>query len=116
MADACVFLMNLPDERFRTLLGSDEARTGEFMPPVVNIGVGQDVTIRDLAEITQQTVGYDGDIVFDPTKPDGTPRKLLDVGRLHGLGWKANISLREGLAATYKEFKNTDMFAGTKQP
>ncbi len=99
MADACVFLMNLPDEQFAPLLGSDEAKTGKFEPPLVNIGVGEDVTIRELAETIKQVVGYEGGIVFDTTKPDGTPRKLLDVAKLSHIGWKAKTPLAEGLAA-----------------
>jgi GDP-L-fucose synthase len=79
MADACVFLMNLPDERYTPLLGSDESATGRFEPPLVNIGVGQDVTIAELAALVAQVVGYSGQIVYDTTKPDGTPRKLMDV-------------------------------------
>lgn len=104
MADACVFLMNLPAERYDTLLGSDEAATGVFMPPLINIGVGEDLTIRELAEMVKHVVGYEGDIVFDPGKPDGTPRKLLDVSRLAGLGWKARSALTEGLRLAYADF------------
>jgi len=104
MADACVYLMNLPDERLNTLLGSDEAKTGVFMPPLVNIGVGEDLTIRELAETIKAVVGYQGEIVFDTSKPDGTPRKLLDVSRLHSLGWKARTDFREGLGQAYSDF------------
>ena len=99
MADACVFLMNLPDEKYDGLLGSDEAKTGRFEPPLVNIGVGEDVAIRELAETVKQVVGYEGELVFDTTKPDGTPRKLMDVGRLTAIGWQAKTSLTAGLAA-----------------
>jgi len=104
MADACVFLMNLPDEQFITLLGSDEAKTGVFMPPLVNIGVGEDMTIRELAEAVKEVVGSQGEIVFDISKPDGTPRKLMNVGRLDALGWKAAIGLKSGLKSAYSEF------------
>jgi GDP-L-fucose synthase len=104
MADACVFLMCLPEERFAPLLGSDEAATGVFMPPLINIGVGQDLTIRELAETVRAIVGYQGEIVFDTTKPDGTPRKLLDVSRLHDLGWRARTDLLDGLRASYADF------------
>ena len=104
MADACVFLMGLPDEQFVPLLGSDEPVTGEFMPPLVNIGVGEDLTIAELAELVGDVVGYKGGIGFDPSKPDGTPRKLLDVTRLHGLGWRPRVGLREGLALAYADF------------
>ena len=104
MADACVFLMNLPDPVFSGLLGSDEAKTGVFMPPVVNIGVGHDLTIRELAELVMGVVGYTGDIAFDTSKPDGTPRKLMDIGRLSALGWAATTGMRDGLQAAYAEF------------
>lgn len=105
MADACVFLMNLPDDKYRPLLGSDESKTGRFEPPLVNIGVGEDVTIRDLAELVQRVVGYDGSIVFDATKPDGTPRKLLGVARLAAAGWSASTSIEDGLRKAYADFR-----------
>ncbi|MDD5389300.1 MAG: GDP-L-fucose synthase [Gallionellaceae bacterium] len=104
MADACVYLMNLTDEQFNTLLGSDETRTGIFMPPLVNIGVGEDLSIKELAETVKAVVGYQGEIVFDASKPDGTPRKLLDVSRLHSLGWEARTDFRQGLAQAYRDF------------
>lgn len=85
LADAAVFLMKHYD--------------GET---IINVGVGEDITIRELAEVIREVVGYTGKIVFDPSKPDGTPRKLLDVSRLHALGWKAKIPLREGLEQTYR--------------
>ena len=71
---------------------------------IVNVGVGDDISIRDLAELVKDITGYTGQIVNDTTKPDGTPRKLLDVNRLHGLGWKAQVELRDGIAATYQWF------------
>ena len=71
---------------------------------IVNIGVGEDISIRELAELVKDITGYQGEIVNDTSKPDGTPRKLLDVGRLHALGWKAKIPLREGIEATYRWF------------
>jgi GDP-L-fucose synthase len=104
MADACVYLMNLPDEQFKTLLGSDEAATGIFMPPLVNIGVGHDLTIRELAETVKEVVGYQGTIEFDTTKPDGTPRKLMDVSRLDALGWRAPTAFKAGISAAYRDF------------
>jgi GDP-L-fucose synthase len=73
--------------------------------PIVNIGWGEDVTIRELAGMVMSAIGYTGELAFDPTKPDGTPRKLLDVSRLLGLGWRPRISLKEGIAATYTWFK-----------
>lgn len=104
MADACVFLMNLPDERYQALLGSDESVSGRFEPPLVNIGVGEDVTIAELARLVQQVVGYEGDIVFDTSKPDGTPRKLMDVSRLRAAGWTAKTSLPDGLKSAALDF------------
>ncbi len=104
MADACVFLMNLPDARWQPLLGSDESRSGRFDPPLVNIGVGDDVTIAELAATVAAVIGYDGAIVYDRTKPDGTPRKLMDVSRLQSLGWRATTPLAVGLQVAYREF------------
>ena len=71
---------------------------------LVNIGCGADVTIRELAELVARIVGFTGRLVFDTTKPDGTPRKLLDVGRLSALGWKPSITLEEGVRGTYDWF------------
>ena len=105
MADACVYLMNLPDEKYDSLLGSDESTTGKVEPPVINIGVGDDITIKELAEAVQLAVGFDGEIIFDASKPDGTMRKLMDVERLHRLGWSATTNLREGLKQAYSDFK-----------
>ena len=107
MADACVFLMNLPDDRYTSLLGSDERVTGRFEPPLVNIGVGHDVTMAELAGLVQQAVGYTAQITFDTAKPDGTPRKLLDVGRINAHGWEASTRLQTGLAVAYRECLTT---------
>lgn len=73
-------------------------------PDTINVGVGEDMTIRELAEIVADVVGYEGELVQDPSKPDGTPRKLLDVSRINDLGWKAAIPLRDGIVATYLWF------------
>jgi GDP-L-fucose synthase len=105
MADACVHLISLPDATYAGLLGSDESATGEFMPPVVNIGVGNDLTIRALAELVREVVGFPGRLDFDSTKPDGTPRKLMDVSRLTRLGWVARTPLPEGIAQAYADFQ-----------
>ncbi len=104
MADACVFLMNLPDARYGALLGSDETVSGRFEPPLVNIGVGADLTIAELAALVARVVGYRGGIVYDASKPDGTPRKLLDVGLLNAAGWQASTGLEAGLRVAYAEF------------
>lgn len=88
LADACVFLL----EHYES-------------PEIVNVGCGEDVTIRELAELVCETVGFQGQLVFDSSKPDGTPRKLLDISRLEGLGWKPRIGLREGIASAYQWFR-----------
>lgn len=97
MADACLHLMQLPEERYAELLALDG-------PPLVNIGCGADQTIRAMAEIVASTVGFQGELRFDTTKPDGTPRKLLDVSRMKQLGWSAKIPLEQGLASAYADF------------
>jgi GDP-L-fucose synthase len=89
LADACLFLMNNYDKS-----------------EIINIGVGKDFTIRELAEATAKIVGFQGEVVWDTSKPDGTPQKLIDVSRLNQLGWKAKISLGKGVAATYKWYVN----------
>ena len=93
-AGACVFLLELEADRFDELLREDAA-------PLVNIGTGEDLTIKELAEMMARVVGFGGELVFDPTKPDGTPRKLLDVGQMHRLGWRHSIELEDGLQRTY---------------
>ena len=104
MAEACLFLMQLPAARFTALLGSDESVSGRFEPPLVNVGVGSDITIRELAELIQRTVGHRGEIDFDATQPDGTPRKVMDVSRLARAGWSAHTPLAEGLRMAYVDF------------
>lgn len=92
LADACLYLMN-------TYSGNE----------IVNIGVGEDIAIKELAEKVKATVGYTGEIQFDTTKPDGTPRKLVDVTRLNSLGWKANTNLDEGLKKAYQWFLDNQL-------
>ena len=104
MADACVYLMQLSEERYTALLGSDESVSGRFEPPLVNIGVGEDVTIAELAALVAKVVGYQGGIVYDTSKPDGTPRKLMDVGLMKTAGWQARTQLEDGLRVAYAEF------------
>jgi GDP-L-fucose synthase len=74
-------------------------------PEIINVGCGEDISIRDLAELICDVVGFDGDLTWDATKPDGTPRKLLDVTKLRALGWEPSISLRDGIAKTYEWFR-----------
>lgn len=104
MADACVYLMNLDEQAYDGLLGSDESVTRRFEPPLINVGMGEDVTIKHLAELIGGVVGYSGKIVFDTSKPDGTPRKLMDVSLLSINGWKATTTLENGLRLAYLDF------------
>jgi GDP-L-fucose synthase len=97
-ADACLFLMNLPESELDGVVANRQS------PPLVNIGCGEDLTIRELSELIASVVGFEKALVFDSSKPDGTPRKLLDVSRLTAMGWKPRVSLREGLAITYRSF------------
>jgi len=103
MADACVFLLNLPNEQYQPLLA---ANRNDGIPPVINIGVGEDMTIKELAEAMKQVVDYTGEIAFDTSKPDGTIRKLLDVDRLHKLGWHAQTKMLDGLRLAYADFQS----------
>lgn len=97
LGDAIAFLLDLPDRDFDVLTAPDKA-------PLINVGVGEDSTIRELAELVKTTVGYKGRLEFDLSKPDGTPRKLMDVSRLSKLGWKAKTPLDVGLRAAYEDF------------
>jgi GDP-L-fucose synthase len=99
LARACTFLMNLDETRFDSLLLEDA-------PPLINIGTGEDVTIRELAETVARLLNFKGELVFDTTKPDGTPRKLLDVTRLHKLGWHHTTSLEQGIRLTWEAARN----------
>lgn len=97
-ADACVFLMNVEDADVDSILPAETAA------PVVNVGWGTDLTIRELSQVIADTTGFHGEIVFDSSKPDGTPRKLLDTSRMRALGWSARVSLRNGLSRAYDDF------------
>ncbi|MFD0912389.1 GDP-L-fucose synthase family protein [Methylophilus luteus] len=104
MADACVFLMQLNEGQFNQLLGSDESASGKFQPPLVNLGYGSDITIKTLAETVQKVIGYEGKIRFDTSKPDGSPRKLMDSTILHQAGWQPKVSIETGLEVAYHDF------------
>lgn len=92
LGEACVFLMqNYNEEQF------------------INVGVGEDMSIRDLAYLVREIIGYHGELHFDTSKPDGTPRKLMDVSKLHALGWQHKTSLREGIALAYEDFKKREI-------
>ena len=88
LAEACVFLMEEYNE-----------------PNLINVGTGEEISIKDLALLIKDIVGYEGELTFDTSKPDGTPRKLMDVGKLHKLGWKHKIELKEGVAQVYQAFQ-----------
>ena len=100
MAEASVHVMNLDKEVYR-------AHT-QPMQSLINVGCGKDITIRQLAELVGQAVGYQGKIEFDATRPNGTPRKLMDSGRLNALGWQAKVHMKQGLVAAYKDFMSGD--------
>lgn len=93
-AQASIFLMNLPDDRFAELINYSAG-------PLINVGCGEDITIRELADITRKVVGDESEFEWDSTKPDGTPKRKLDITRLQKLGWKASISLEKGINLTY---------------
>ncbi len=109
MADACVHLLHLPDEALRPLR-NDRA------PPLVNIGCGSDLSIAELAHTVARAVGFDGNLRFDASKPDGTPRKLLDVERMRALGWQAKTDLAAGIAFAYQDFLQRSEQVVDKEP
>jgi len=100
LAEACVFLMSLPDAKFSTLLNSEQ-------PPLINIGTGHDLSIRELAELVCRVIGFAGELEFDTTKPDGTPQKLMDSSRINALGWHSRTSLEDGIRLTYEWAKDS---------
>lgn len=105
MASACIYVMNLDEATYQS--------NTQPMLSHINVGTGIDCTIRELVETVAKVIGYHGEIVFDTSKPDGTPRKLMDVSRLEDLGWKASIELEAGLARTYQWFLvNQENFRG----
>ncbi len=107
VADASLFLMTLSEDKTSALLDPGHS------PGFVNVCSGEELSIRDLALLVKEAVGYSGELVFDTTKPDGTPRKLSDPSRLQGLGWRHRIGLREGVADTYRWFlDNQHTFKG----
>ncbi len=99
MAEACVHLLALPPERFDALVSDSH-------PPLVNIGYGEDLSIAELASTVARVIGFGGRLRFDTSKPDGTPRKFLDSGKINALGWRARTRFDQGIAAAYKDFLN----------
>jgi GDP-L-fucose synthase len=98
LAEACIFLLQLSEEKFETLLWQDS-------PPLINIGMGEDISIRELAELICRLLEYKGELTYNTAQPDGTPQKLLDVSRIRELGWSAKTSLEEGIRRTYAAAK-----------
>jgi GDP-L-fucose synthase len=102
MAEACVFVINLADEIFKSLLASDR---NDGLSPLLNLGSNSDLTVAELANLIKEVVGFDGKIVFDSTKPDGTTRKWMDSGRLNQLGWHPKVDLKTGLVNSYSSYQ-----------
>jgi GDP-L-fucose synthase len=94
LADGCIHLMNMPDPAYDNLVAPDTA-------PLINLGTGQDLSVREIAELVMKVLEFDGSLEFDTSRADGTPRKLLDVSKIHSLGWRAVTSLEEGIRKTY---------------
>ncbi|HZW26112.1 MAG TPA: GDP-L-fucose synthase [Gallionella sp.] len=97
MADACIYLLEQMEEKLSTLFNNDN-------PPLVNIGSGEDLTIRELAEMVAQVVGFKGRLVFDTSKPDGTMRKVMDISKIKELGWEPTVKLCDGISLTYEDY------------
>ncbi|MFH2135411.1 MAG: GDP-L-fucose synthase [Pseudomonadota bacterium] len=97
MADACLFLLEQPEGKLQSLFNDDT-------PPLVNVGCGEDLSIKELAELVKITVGFNGDLTFDVSKPDGTMRKLMDVSKLKQMGWQASMKLQDGISAAYQTY------------
>src|SRR5215831_10134047 len=104
MASATLHLMQLPDDDFKELIDGRRSGRPRAEPALVNIGAGDDITISELARLVGEIVGFDGQVVFDSSKPDGTPRKLMDSNRLYATGWRPTVSLREGLRLAYRDY------------
>jgi GDP-L-fucose synthase len=110
MAEACIFLMNLKDQEYSRLLwpaGTALESDALGLAPLINVGVGEDISICELAETIGKVVGYQGCVEFDSSRPDGAPRRLMDVSRLHALGFRATLGLEEGLIRAYTDFRAT---------
>ncbi len=98
LADGALFLMNLPEDVYGAVIADPVS------PALINVGSGEELTIRDLALLVQKVVGFSGELIFDTSKPDGTPRKLCDVSRIHRFGWRSRIPLEEGIRSSYDWF------------
>ena len=100
LAEACIYLMTRPDDDLKEIFSEDH-------PPLINIGSGQDLSIKELAEQVKEIIGFPGSIEWDRSKPDGTMQKLLDISRISQLGWKPATELREGIKKAYEDFLKT---------
>jgi GDP-L-fucose synthase len=96
MADACLYLLEQSEDKLKSLFNDEK-------PPLVNVGCGEDLTIRELAELVKDVVGFPGELAFDSSKPDGTMRKLMEVSRMAELGWTSKMQLKDGIALSYRE-------------
>ena len=99
LADACIFLINLPEKQYNKLLLND------MQPPLINIGWGKDISIKELVDLVKEVIGYTGNVQWDTSKPDGTPRKLLNIDKMNGLGWMPKVNLREGIRLAYSDYQ-----------
>jgi GDP-L-fucose synthase len=96
MADACIYLLEQMEDKLISLFNDDQ-------PPLINIGCGEDLTIRKLAELVAEVVGFKGSLTFDTSKPDGTMRKVMDVSRIKALGWQRTMLLKDGIGLSYQD-------------
>jgi GDP-L-fucose synthase len=101
LSDVCLYLMNLPAEEFSSLLNHHTS------PALINVGSGEEISIKELALLMKSLTCYDGELVFDTSKPDGTPRKISDVGKIQSLGWKYKIGLQQGVLGTFEWYKQS---------
>ena len=116
MADACVFLMENRDfkDTYRAIDGSNttctsnEVKNEEVRNTHINIGTGIDISIKELAETIEEIIGFQGELYFNSDKPDGTMKKLTDVSKLHGLGWKHKVDLKQGIKKIYQWYKENN--------
>jgi GDP-L-fucose synthase len=97
MADACLYLLEQPEDKLQDLFN-------KATPPLLNVGCGEDLSIKELAELIKDIVGFTGQLTFDVSKPDGTMRKVLDVGKLNQMGWQAYTPLHSGIANVYMDY------------
>ena len=103
MAEACIYILSLEERLFKSLLASER---NDGLPPLLNLGSGSDLSIKQLVYLVKEVVGFSGGILFDGSKPDGTMKKLMDSGRLNKLGWKAKYNLNDGIRLAYSAYQN----------